>query len=136
MSEPFIERLSQFTPSAGGLDRDALLFAAGRSSARPNRAWQGLSAALAATQILTLACMWPRAVDLRTGAPQMIAAQAAPERFVVSSTPPSPGDSQLWTVAQKTDEIPLEDRANENIVFVDSEPALRAFGPPPDSILN
>lgn len=136
MSDTLPERLSRFTPSAGGLDRDALLFAAGRNSARPNRAWQGLSAVLAATQILTLACMWPRAVDLRTGATQMIAEQSAPERFVVSSAPPSAGDSQLWTVAQKTDEIPLDDRANENIVFVDSEPALRAFGPPPDSILN
>jgi hypothetical protein len=90
---------------------------------------------LAATQIFTLACMWPRAVDLRTGATQMIAEQAAPERSFVASAP-SRGDSQVWTVAQKTDEIPLDDRANENIVFVDSEPALRAFGPPPDSILN
>jgi len=136
MSEPISERLSQFTPSAGRLDRDALLFAAGRSSARPNRAWQGLSAALAATQILTLACMWPRSIDLRTGATQMIAEQAGPGRSVVASAPLSPGDSQVWTVAQNTDEIPLEDRANENIVFVDSEPVLRAFGPPPDSILN
>lgn len=135
MSEPFPERLSQFTPHAGGLDRDALLFTAGRSSARPNRAWQGLSAVLAATQIFTLACMWPRSVDLQSGATQMIAEQAAPERSVVASAP-SPGDAEVWTVVQKTDEIPLDDRANENIVFVDSEPALRAFGPPADSILN
>ena len=46
MSEPILERLSRFTPDAGGLDRDALLFAAGRESARPNRGWMiaGLSA--------------------------------------------------------------------------------------------
>ena len=37
MSEPILERLSRFTPDAGRLDRDALLFAAGRESARPNR---------------------------------------------------------------------------------------------------
>lgn len=136
MSDSLPERLSQFTPSAGRLDRDALLFAAGRSSARPNRAWQGLAAVLAATQAITLACMWPRSVDLRSGTPQMIAERAAPERSDAASTPPSPGDSRVWTVAQKTDEFPLEDRARENIVFVDSEPALRAFGLPPDSILN
>ena len=39
MSEPILERLNRFTPDAGGLDRDALLFAAGRESAaaRPVR---------------------------------------------------------------------------------------------------
>ena len=35
MSEPFLERLSRFTPDAGGLDRDALLFAAGRALRPP-----------------------------------------------------------------------------------------------------
>ena len=33
MSESFIERLSRFTPDAGALDRDSLLYAAGRESA-------------------------------------------------------------------------------------------------------
>ena len=32
MSESFLERLSRFTPDAGRLERDALLFAAGRRS--------------------------------------------------------------------------------------------------------
>ena len=52
MSEPFLERLSRFTPDAGGLDRDALLFAAGRGSARPNRGWMALATLLASTQAL------------------------------------------------------------------------------------
>ena len=34
MSEPFAERLSRFTPDGGGLDRDALLFAARTRSVR------------------------------------------------------------------------------------------------------
>ena len=46
MSEPLAERLSRFTPDGSGLDRDALLFAAGRASARPNRRWVALAAAL------------------------------------------------------------------------------------------
>ena len=53
MSEPFLERLSRFTPNAGGLDRDALLFAAGRASARPNRAWIALATLLTSTQVLS-----------------------------------------------------------------------------------
>ena len=59
MSEPFLERLSRFTPDAGGLDRDALLFAAGRGSARPNRGWMTLAALLASTQALSLVLLWP-----------------------------------------------------------------------------
>jgi hypothetical protein len=54
MSEPHVERLSRFTPDRGALDRDALLFAAGRASARPNRGWIALSTALAVSQAATL----------------------------------------------------------------------------------
>ena len=61
MSEPFLERLSRFTPETGGLNRDALLFAAGRRSARPNRGWIALAAALAGTQTLSLALLALRA---------------------------------------------------------------------------
>ena len=50
MSEPLAERLSRFTPDGAGLDRDSLLFAAGRASARPSRRWQALAAALAASR--------------------------------------------------------------------------------------
>src|SRR6185369_6958524 len=59
MSEPVSERLSRFTPDASGLDRDALLFEAGRASARPSWRWKGLAAALAASQLLTLWLLWP-----------------------------------------------------------------------------
>ena len=59
MSEPFLERLSRFTPDAGGLDRDALLFAAGRVSARRNRGWMTVASLLAGTQALSLIFLWP-----------------------------------------------------------------------------
>lgn len=52
--------MSRFTPNAGGLDRDAILFAAGRASARPNRWWQGAVGALIVVQVLTLMLMWPK----------------------------------------------------------------------------
>ena len=60
MSEPFLERLSRFTPDAGGLNRDELLYAAGRDSARPNRGWKALASALAATQALSLVLLLPQ----------------------------------------------------------------------------
>lgn len=39
-------------PDAGRLDRDALLYAAGRASARPNRSWIALTVGLALVQPL------------------------------------------------------------------------------------
>ena len=67
MSEAFLERLSRFTPDAGGLDRDALLFAAGRSSARPNRGWMTLASLLAGTQTLSLVLLWPHPTPPASG---------------------------------------------------------------------
>jgi hypothetical protein len=58
MTEPLIEQLKQLTPDGAGLDRDELLFAAGRASARPPRRWQALAGLLAACQLATL--LWLR----------------------------------------------------------------------------
>jgi hypothetical protein len=60
MSEELTERLSRFTPDGGALDRDAVLFAAGRASAHPNCRWLALAGTLAASQLLTLVLLWPR----------------------------------------------------------------------------
>jgi hypothetical protein len=59
MSDPLADGLSRLTPNAGGLDRDGLLFAAGRASARPNRVWKVLTAFLALAQVAQLAVLWP-----------------------------------------------------------------------------
>jgi hypothetical protein len=58
MSEP-LHALSRFTPEGSGLDRAALLFEAGRRSARPNRLWIALTALLALSQGVTLVLLWP-----------------------------------------------------------------------------
>jgi hypothetical protein len=73
MLEPLPERLSRFTPDATGLDRDALLFAAGRASAPPHRGWAVLAGVLAASQVLTLALLWSR---------------PAPRASIVATEPP------------------------------------------------
>src|SRR6516165_4232079 len=109
MSEPILERLSRFTPDAGRLDRDALMFAAGRASARPNRGWITLAGVLAGTQALMLAVLW------------------------VHLTSPVTVRG-VWSV-HSLKESELEDRPDETVTLIESEPPLRAFSPP-SAILN
>lgn len=56
-----IERLSSFHPSAEGLDRDALLFAAGKASGPSDLGARALAALLMLTQTMTLLgwLWWP-----------------------------------------------------------------------------
>jgi hypothetical protein len=135
MSEPILERLSRFTPDAGRLDRDALLFAAGRASARPNRGWMTLASLLAGTQALSLALLWPHSsppVERSTvsvvGVP---APSAAPE-------PPASGasdDPGLWSARRGLLRPEAVDHPAGDVTFIESEPPLRAL-PPPPSLLN
>lgn len=78
MSKSFAEKLSELTPDASGLDRDAILIAAGRASARPNRRWQTLAGCLMLSQIITLFLLWP--------APQIPLEKSTPA-LVVNSDP-------------------------------------------------
>jgi hypothetical protein len=86
MPGPLEDALSRFTPSPGGLDRDALLFAAGRASARPGRKWPTLAALLALSQALTLAL-------LVTGMPTPPRLEPPPAR----PAPPVPSESLIPT---------------------------------------
>jgi hypothetical protein len=52
MSEDVIGKLGRFTPTA--VDRDALLFAAGRASVRPARFWKWATGVLVLSQLVTL----------------------------------------------------------------------------------
>ena len=93
MSEPLAERLSRFTPDAGELDRDALLFAAGRASARPGRRWKAVAGALAASQLLTLLFLWPRTPHQGADAPR---SPLASTPSVAVEPPPAPSDPGSW----------------------------------------
>jgi len=129
MSEPFLERLSRFTPNAGSVDRDALLFATGRASARPNRGWIALAGALAATQVLSLALMWPHSTLPGAGSPVQVA-NTVP---VTTDLPTLPDAGSL--LARYRLESEPEDQPDTG-TFVESGPPLRAYGSPPQSILN
>jgi hypothetical protein len=134
MSEPLAERLSRFTLDATGLDRDAVLFAAGRASARPNWKWKTLAAALAISQVLTLVGLWPRPMPSSAPSPVVVQQQPAsalPEEEIV---PPPAG---AWT--PRTDLLSMDlDRPAppSEEPMVPPEPPLRAFGPLPAAILN
>jgi hypothetical protein len=146
MSEPFVERLSRFTPDAGGLDRDALLFAAGRGSARPNRAWVTLAAGLAVTQVVSLVLLWPRpgtpaALTQGANAPRSESSESgrpAPDPPVEPPSSDPPESPALWTVRHSLLESEPDDRSEpaDSGTLIDSGPPLRAFAAPPRSILN
>jgi hypothetical protein len=60
--DPVFDKLSRFSPSSGGLDRDAIVFAAGRASARSRRLWPAVAGLLTITQTITLVLlMMPQA---------------------------------------------------------------------------
>ena len=132
MSEPILERLSRFTPDAGGLDRDALLFAAGRRSARPNRGWMTVASLLAGTQALSLALLWPRPSPPAAG---LIGPVAGVPATIESPRPAAPANPGVWSARDRLLESESEARPASDVTFIDSGPPLRAF-PPLRSLLN
>ena len=60
--------LDQARPGRAGLDRDLLMFNAGRASVRPNRPWQALSGVLAVL-LLCSVCLRPNSVTPRPSRP-------------------------------------------------------------------
>ena len=135
MSEPILERLSRFTPDPGRLDRDALLFAAGRDSARPNRGWMTVASLLAGTQALSLALLWPHSSPSVEKSTVSIAGMPAPS---AAPEPPATGasaDPGLWSARHGLLRPEAVDRPADDMTFIETEPPLRAF-PPPPSLLN
>jgi hypothetical protein len=133
MSEPFLERLSQFTPDSSKLDRDALLFAAGHGSARPNRLWKAFVAILVVTQVSTLVLLWspaPSPALSHTPPGQSEPVSPGAGESVPSESFASPG---LWSARQGLLEAEPENRPAEPGTLMDSGPPLRAFPLRPSS---
>ena len=140
MSEPFLERLSRFTPSAGGLDRDSLLFAVGRGSARPNRGWITVATLLANTQILSLILLWPRHTppEGRLTVAAAVAPITLPPGYRTRRKfDPAPLPSQgAWWSRRRLIEPDKDELAVDSVTLIDSGPPLTIFGPLPASLLN
>jgi hypothetical protein len=94
------DRLSRFTPIAAGLDRDAILFAAGRRSARAARMWPILVGLLVVTQSLTLVMLWPRSPDT---APGPVAPVVRPSPDLGPPPASEPGD--IWSARSRPDVV-------------------------------
>ena len=138
MSEPFLERLTRFTPDAGRLDRDALIFAAGRASARPNRGWIALAALLVGSQALSLAFLWPQAGPFQSSPPIPVAMAPEPRPVGGPENTEPTEDPTLWSARHSLLDSEPSDRpgAAETGTFVESGPPLHAFASPPSWVLN
>jgi hypothetical protein len=97
--DPVTDRLARFTPNAAGLDRDALLFAAGHRSARGSRFWPVATALLAICQIVTLVALWPSAPAETLVVAPVPATNSPPEPI----TPAAPPSSDVWTARSDPD---------------------------------
>jgi hypothetical protein len=121
--DPVTDRLARFTPSPGGLDRDALLFAAGRRSARGSRLWPLATALLVVSQAATLVALWPHET---VNAPVIPASSPAvgPAPWELTLPPVSP-DPDVWSAGSRFDVVqgPPPVRAGE---FVSGGPPLTA----------
>jgi hypothetical protein len=123
MSDPLAERLSRFTPDSAGLDRDSLLFGAGRLAARPNRPWQALAVVLAAAQVLTLLLLWPRP------GPPTPPEPAPPAAAPAEPVSPSGREVEPWFLSRQMLEGQNE-KALPAASLVADEPPLRVFAVP------
>lgn len=126
MSEDVIAKLGAFTPSA--IDRDAILFAAGRASARPSKFWKHAAIVLFLTQLTTLGVMvWPGSRAKTDPVNSSIPPSASPkvsefELSVPDDAPPSPNPYSL--LALRFNPEPLsESSLNPNSV----RPPVMAF---------
>ena len=134
MSEPLAEHLSRFTPDATGLDRDTLLFAAGRASVRTHRKWQALAGSLALSQALTLVILWPQTPPPSQSPAHVVVESPAPAPLPEESVPDPPPEGMLRAGMLSMDVDRPKPIGEEQMI--PPEPSLRAFGPLPASILN
>ncbi|HEV2971648.1 MAG TPA: hypothetical protein VGY55_16850 [Pirellulales bacterium] len=130
-NDPIVEQFLRFTPDPAGLDRDALLFAAGRASARPSRRWQALAGALAACQLLNLAVLWPRPSPPTPSATTELAAVDTPPAAVADS----PYELGIMRARMISDGGTFRVPATNEPLVPDESP-LRVFPLPKSRLLN
>ena len=73
--EPLKDLLARMKPKEAGLDRDALLFEAGRESVRPSPFWKAVAAGLATSQAATLLFLLPLALPTPSSSPAYVEAK-------------------------------------------------------------
>jgi hypothetical protein len=129
MHESLAEQLSRFTPDGSGLDRDALLFAAGQASVpRPTRTWGVLVGALAACQLLTLVLLWPESKGPLGPVAQGPVAVTTPTGAVSvdADNPTTLANLTSRTIQSPSGDLPAATTVDH---LADATPPLRAFAP-------
>ena len=120
----------------GNLNRDALLFAAGRSSVRPDRGWKTLAVMLAATQALTIVLLRPdpappaSRLTIAGANPPVPAAAHEAEPLVASQT------AGVWTARRGPQKAQTRDRPVDDVTVIDTGPQLRVFPRRPSMLSN
>ncbi|MFO0848724.1 MAG: hypothetical protein U0871_09240 [Gemmataceae bacterium] len=89
MPEDVIRKLAGFTPAPPAVDRDELLFQAGRASAPSPRWWRRATAALLVTQAVTLGAWLAGPSRTPTAVPTDIAPAPAPAMAPEPAAPTS-----------------------------------------------
>ena len=136
MSEQFLERLTRFTPDAGKLNRDELLFEAGRRSTRPNRAWKTAASVLAVTQCLSLVLLVPGTRPVQSVDSVVQRQGPASSSSIEQLRPASSVIDGSWSLRSGPTDLDAERHLSRNVTLIDSGQSLRAFLRPPDSLLN
>src|SRR5690242_6291813 len=125
--DPVTDQLARFTPSAPGLDRDALLFAAGRRAARGPWLWKVVTALLAVSQVVTLVVLWPTSTAVVVPGPSPAAVSPAAE----PEPPPPSAAPDVWTAGTGPDVL-QRSGPFVPVQFAPSGPPLRARSAMPD----
>ncbi len=120
MPDPMTDRLGRFTPSPLGLDRDAILFAAGQRSVRGSRVWKGLVVLLLVSQMFTLVMLWPSTPKAMVVAP--VPANERPASDLIF--PPRSDTTDVWSVGSRPEVVQNERQASETGEYVSSGPTL------------
>jgi hypothetical protein len=96
--DPLAQKLARFTPDGSGLDRDALIFQAGRASVRPRPIWPIAVVLLTIAQSLTLYLYLTKPTMLETPfavAPHSVEPQ--PRDEISPAVPAISDDPRLWS---------------------------------------
>jgi hypothetical protein len=120
--DPVTDRLARFTPNATGLDRDAVIFAAGQRAARGSRLWPAAAALLAVSQVVTLVSLWPRSPEPPTATPGIPAVAPSPEL----NLPPVSRPRDVLAVGSSPDILLTPPNPGAAGEFVSSGPPLTA----------
>lgn len=112
MPDPLTRTLSRFTPEVG-VDRDALMYQAGRASVPSPARWKGLAAVLALGQALTLLMLLARPDEPDARAPDPI--------FVPSPATPAAGWKARHGLPDASEPPPAGGETN----LVPDDPPLR-----------